>query len=115
MLNGRVLLVLITGLVSACSTEPCGSPGMFGVVVEVRDETGAPAAEGAMVIASQGSFSESLGQIDELALAGLVDRSGSFDLTITKPGYLTIERTDIEVSDACGAEPVVIEVELQTE
>lgn len=111
----KVLWVLGVSVVSGCATEPCGDPATFGVVVEIRDEAGAPAADGTSVIASQGSFSETLGQIDELSLAGLVDRSGTFDLTISKPGYLTIERSDIEVPDECGAEPVVVEVELQTD
>jgi hypothetical protein len=111
----NLLWVLGVSLVSGCGTEPCGSPGEFGVVVELRDEAGEPAADGTTVIARQGDFTETLGQLDELSVAGLVDRSGTYDLTITKPGYLTVERADIEVPDACGGDPVVIEVELHVE
>ena len=114
MTNVRVLLIFMLASLTACSTEPCGAPRQFGIVVEIRDaNTGAPAAQGAAAVATNGNFSESLGQLDELRLAGLNDRPGTYNLTVNRPGYHTIQRFDIEVSDECLAEPVVIAVELQ--
>ena len=114
-LGARFLSVAAIAVgVGACSTEPCGEPGQFGLVVEVRVAgTGAPAATGATATVLADGFLEELAQHDDLQLVGLVDVSGTFLVLVSKPGYETVEVDDVEVSDECGSEPSVIAVELE--
>jgi hypothetical protein len=111
----RFRLGLVIGLLPTfgCSTEPCADPGGPGIAVEVRDaDTGAPAANGATAVVTQGQFTETLERVDDLHLIGLVDGEGTFDLIVTKPGYQAFEVSGIEVENECGADPVQIEAEL---
>lgn len=94
----------------------CSTQWVYGLRIEVRDRaTGAPAATGALVVAREGSYAETLRVVHELEAVGADERAGRYSLTISKPGYLTWEARGIRVShDECHVKTVVVQAALDS-
>jgi hypothetical protein len=119
------LLLGFLGLVTTSCTTPgdvvCTENLAFGLTVKVRDSvTGVPAGRQAIVIAQEGSYTETLqflGAIsptDSLTFFGAAERAGTYQITVTKAGYQTWIRSGVEVvADVCHVHPAVVDVRLQ--
>lgn len=116
-----VLTLLGVCLMLACSTDDSGGcleNVLPAIVVEIRDSTtSAPLAAGAVALVVDGAFSDTLRLVtpqDSLFREGPDERAGTYDLTISHPGYATWTRSNIVVSrDACHVRTVQILAFLQ--
>jgi hypothetical protein len=115
------LMVLAAGAIIACDwpfTGACTADFRYGVVVEVRDSvTGAPAADGARLIARDGAYADTSDQLpfrDPLLLRAAGERGGRYDLTVQKSSYREWTRTGVRVrEDGCHVIPVRLVARLQ--
>jgi hypothetical protein len=116
----RSVLVLATTLVAGCNpfTGACTTDFRFGLNVEVRDAvTGAPAADGARLIARDGDYVETVEGppvpgMTFLQAAG--ERPGRYTVTIQKTGYQDWTRDNIWVrDDGCHVATARFEARLQ--
>lgn len=97
-------VLLIAGTLVACGGEEMG---VFGLQVEVRDgETGAPVAYDAMLVVSDGTYSDTvrgwelyagLDPATQSYLPALFQRAGSYDVEVSHPEYRAWRRTAVEV------------------
>jgi len=70
-----------------------------GILAEIRDaQSGAPLADSAHGHATDGAFSDSLRPYSGLALHAADERSGTYSLFVTRPGYATWSASGIRVS-----------------
>lgn len=89
----------------------CAAPGSEAVVISVRDSiSGMPAATGAIGTLVGAGVDDTLEHQDSLKIRG-GDQTGTYNVTIDKPGYLTWSVHDVHVTEQgpCGN---VIPVEL---
>lgn len=123
-----LFLLLLMVALSACdstSNEPIACPAIItpAIEVEVRHaETSAPEAEGAVVIATDGAYTDTLdagksveyqGQLVLLSLAGANERPGTYDVVVKKQGFETWTRTGVEPEvGECGVQTEVLEADL---
>lgn len=111
-----VTAALATG---ACSSTPtiCTAEARSTLSVEVRDaQTGAPAAIGARGSIREGAYTDSLTVLGPSVMTAMntFERSGTYDVTVTKPGYRTWTADDVRVTaDACHVRTRVIEAKLE--
>ncbi len=103
--------------VAGCNVEPigpiCTAIAVFGINLEVRGAGGAPAAQGAIGVAREGAFVDTLLVLDELRMAGAVERAGTYELEVSKPGHETWSATNVTVTeDECHVIPVQLDVNL---
>jgi hypothetical protein len=75
------------------------------IVLDITDSlTGAPAADGAVAIARDGAYVDTLRSRDRpehppgTVLSGVAYRQGTYDITVTKPGYRAWTRTGVVVT-----------------
>jgi hypothetical protein len=108
-------LLFLAGCHFLAPTDPVVCLGVISraIEVEVRDaETGQPAAHGAVGIAREGNFVDSL-QISgwmsypsaesALMLGGVEERPGLYSIRVEKDGYEPWERSGVRADkDACG-------------
>jgi hypothetical protein len=115
-----LLVLAAAGLIVGCNpfTGACTLELRPGIVVEVRDAvTGAPAADGARLVARDGNYVETVDgppapNLTFLQAAG--ERPGRYDLTVSKPGYHNWTRAGVRVRDGgCHVIPVQLEAQLQ--
>ena len=122
--DALVLLGLVSLLTTSClapNDVACTENLVFGLTVKVRDSvTGVPAGRQAVVIAQEGSYSETLqflGAIsptDSLTFFGAAERAGTYQIKVTKAGYQAWLRNGVEVvADVCHVHPAVVDVRLQ--
>lgn len=99
---------LLLALLAGCgmSSETSFVPA---IVVEIYDaRTGEPAAYGATVIARDGSYADTVKGSDFAHPGGQIsvfvadDRPGTYDVTVTKPGYEIWRRENIRVREVEG-------------
>ncbi|MFV1985877.1 MAG: hypothetical protein ACC682_01235 [Gemmatimonadota bacterium] len=107
--------VLAAGLV-ACS-EPtavaCTLEFRYGLSIAVLDGSGTPAAEGAFGLAVEGSFVDTMMVFSPETLVGAGERAGTYDITITKEGFMTWTAENITVTaDECHVIPVSLDANL---
>lgn len=99
----------------------CTAEAVPGLVIEVRDaDAGELTADDVLGIARDGSFVDTLEVFalapDMLELYGAVERSGRYDITISKPGYQTWQRDNVRVTaDECHVRTVELEVRLESD
>lgn len=116
LLAGLALLAFV-----ACkdtSKLTCTPEWVYGLHVEVRDAaTNHAAADGALIIARDGSYVDTLDvQSDALLALGAGERAGTYSLTIAKSGYQPWQSEGIQVTrDECHVTPVVIRADLLPE
>ena len=120
---GTLLCFLALGwIVTACSSEgvigACTAALPLSVVVTVRDSTsGQAAADGAIGTLVGAGLDDTLTQIDSLTLIG-GNQTGTFTVTINRPGYLTWTAVNVRVTEKgpCGnVIPVQLNAPLQRE
>jgi len=107
--------VLAAGLV-ACS-EPqgiaCTLEFRYGLSITVLDGAGAPAADGALGLAVEGSYVDTMMVFLPETLVGAGERAGTYDITITKDGFMTWTAENITVTaDECHVIPVSLDANL---
>ncbi len=118
---GLTLAAAMPGL--ACNDLPvaCTEIAVPGIQVDVRDSiTGLPATDGALGIARDGAYVDTLealptmGPLPSPTMLGAWQREGTYDVTISKPHYLTWTATGVQVTGgACHVTTVKLEANLQ--
>ena len=109
-------LALVFGI-SACDDDPtgvaCTADFRYGLSITVLEGSGGPAAEGAEGIAVDGSYQETLMMVGPDALVGAGERPGTYDITVSKFGYMTWSAENITVTaDECHVIPVSLDAVL---
>lgn len=112
---GRIAGTLaLAGAASGCCCgieQPvvCGTSLGYGITVVVRDSvTGQAAAQGALAVARDGTYADTLRIIEgasgpPLMLGGVRSRTGTYTVRIEKPGYRPWDARDVNVySGECG-------------
>jgi hypothetical protein len=112
-----ILLALLTGCRDSTNASPvCTMIFVYGLSVEVRDAvTGAGIAAGAVVVARDGTYSETLesGPVDSVAVHGAGERAGTYTITVTRPGYAGWSSPPVTVTaDQCHVLPVLVTARL---
>ena len=113
-------------LASACDTaEPvlCTLEARPGIEIEVRDAvTGEAAAAGAVGIATENAFADTLMAFSPLpdgvplVLTGLYERAGTYEILITKAGYNAWRVSGVKIErDECHVKTVRLEARLLRE
>ena len=117
-----VLPVALPLMVAACnSTEEnpvaCTTEARAAINVDVRDSlTGQPAAAGAIGVAAEGSYADTLDAFSATSLGGAYERAGTYAVTVRKPGYREWRRDGVVVtSDPCHIRPVQLQARLVPE
>lgn len=111
---------------SACDIVESGGPictGQFvsGLQVSVQDSvTGAPVASGATLTTADGSYRDTVSvpahrpDLDGHVLLAAGERPGTYDVTVSKTGYLDWQRSNVVVTaDECHVIPVEITARLK--
>ena len=85
-----------------------------GLVLRIVDATTrVPAASGAEATARDGDYVEMLRRCDELICSGAVERVGTYQVVVKKPGYTLWERDGVVVTrNGPHVAATVIDVEL---
>jgi hypothetical protein len=108
--------MLAAGL-TACSSEPtgfaCTADFRYGLSIAVLDGAGAPAAAGAFGLAVDGSHMDTLMVLGPDVMVGAGERPGTYDITITKDGFMTWTAENVTVTaDECHVIPVSLDANL---
>lgn len=92
----------------------CTQEARAAINVEVRDSvTNAPAVSGAVAVAREGLFADTLIVIGP-SMAGAWERAGTYEVTVTKSGYHSWSVTGVLVTaDACHVHPVVLQARIK--
>lgn len=84
--------------------DPCGSDvGSFAVQVNVTDaRNGGPPSTQPTLVVKDGAFADtavgpSPGTVTRVFVAAAVERPGTYDVTVTAPGYLTWTKSGVQV------------------
>ena len=97
----------------------CTEEARAGLNITIKDaETNLYLSEGVSVIATDGSYSETLISFDvtEPIFSGAYEREGNYIITVSKTGYVTYTSEIITVtSDLCHVIPQQITILLQKE
>lgn len=118
--RGRALLIALAAalgfVLTACGDgvgPVCTAEAVFGLNLSVRDISGAPAAQGAIGVAIDGAYADTLEVFGDTQMAGAVERAGTYEVTVSKPGYATWTTTGVTVTeDECHVIPVLLVVDL---
>ncbi len=107
----------VAAVAGACSDRPlgpiCTAEAVFGIQVDVLDGSGAPAAQGATGVAVEDAFADTLMIFDAVRMAGVVERPGTYEVTVSKPGFVTWSARNITVTaDECHVIPVTLQANL---
>lgn len=107
----------------ACNDVPvvCTAIAVPGIQVDVRDSvTGLPATDGALGIARDGAYADTLetlptmGPLPSPTMLGAWERQGTYDVTVSRTNYLTWSAAGVRVTgDACHVTTVKLEANLQ--
>ena len=119
------MLACVVGIgciVASCNSDSSGptgrclSQGSIAVVITVRDSiSGDAAADGALGILTGAGVDDTLINSDALTLLG-GDKTGTYTVTIDKPGYLRWSASSVHVTEVgeCGnVIPVDLTAKLQ--
>lgn len=112
-----LLTIVVAPLSLGCgdTLEPtaCTEQFEFGLLVDVHEGTGGPGAQGAIGVAIEGAFADTLQLVDDVRLVGAGERPGTYDVTIQKTGFATWTASNITVTaDECHVIPVRLEAVL---
>ncbi|MCG8469403.1 MAG: carboxypeptidase-like regulatory domain-containing protein [Gemmatimonadetes bacterium] len=113
----RPLAVAAVMAGSACGDTPepivCTDEFVYGLIVDVHEGSGGPGTEGAVGVAIDGSFADTLQSFDSVRMVGAGERSGTYDVTIEKDGFATWSTANITVTaDECHVTPVRLDAVL---
>lgn len=113
----RPIAVAVTVLSATLAANACSMPfsgdcdglGEYGIIAEVRTSDGTPAANGAMMIATDGAFADTVGPVigfptnqGPLQISGVENRGGTYAVRITKPYWTSVTRTVRVPGGSCG-------------
>jgi hypothetical protein len=119
-MRNRLAHLPLVGLavLSSCDVLPplaCTTEARAAINVEVRDSvTDAPAAAGALAIARDGVFADTLIGFDGLSVGGAWERPGNYAVSVTKAGYQGWSVSDVRVTDgSCHVRSVTLQARLQ--
>lgn len=115
-------ILALSGLALSACGEPfdpglaCTEQFVYGLTVEVVDATsGAQRAAGSTLTVRDGAWEEVVTEVmgvNSLIAAG--ERAGKYAVTVTRDGYETWTRFDVEVDeDECHVIPVTLLAELE--
>lgn len=112
-----VALVAVPLVLGGCndSTGPvCTDELVFGILGTAVDaETNANITSGAFLIASAGTYRDSVGVNANGQLAAAAEQPGTFMITIGHPGYFSFVRNNVVVAhDGCHVIPVTLQATL---
>jgi hypothetical protein len=120
------VLLLLGGCEFLGLTDPVVCPAVIsrGIEVEVRDaHSGQPAAQGAVGIAREGSYVDTLQIVGwtshpsaetALVLGGVEDRPGLYSMRVEKVGYQTWERSGVRAEKGvCGVITARLQAQLE--
>jgi hypothetical protein len=103
--------------VAGCTSDPvgfaCTADFRYGLSITVLEGSGGPAADGALGIAVDGDYTEMLEVIGSETMVGAGERPGTYDIDISKFGYMTWSAENITVTaDECHVIPVSLDAVL---
>ena len=91
----------------------CTAQAVFGINLTVLDGSGSPAAQGAVGVAIEASFADTLLVLGDSEMAGAVERPGTYDVTVARAGHASWSATGVTVTaDECHVIPVHFDVNL---
>ena len=114
--------ILIAAVACSGSTSPvCTQEFRPGLVVYVKDSlTRAGVASGASLVVREGSYKDSVAapnftpDLDNSPLSAAGERSGTYQVTVLKPGYATWLQSNVRVtSNVCHVNTVTLTALLQ--
>ena len=117
--------VLLAAVACGGSQDPvsvgCTAEFRQGVAVQVKDSiTGAGAASGASLVVREGFFKDSVAfpnarpDLNDFALAAAGERAGTYQITVSKPGYATWSQSNVRVTkNQCHVNTVKLTALLQ--
>ena len=114
--------ILIAAVACSGSTSPvCTQEFRPGLVVYVKDSlTRAGVASGASLVVREGSYKDSVAAMnsgpdqDNSPLSAAGERSGTYQVTVLKPGYATWLQSNVRVtSNVCHVNTVTLTALLQ--
>jgi len=117
----RGLTAILLCSLGSCRKTPnpgpiCTMIFVYGLTVEVRDAaTGRGIAAGSVVVARDGSYSETLvsGPVDSVSVQGAGERAGTYSIIVTRPGYSAWTSPPVTVTaDQCHVHPVLVNARL---
>lgn len=114
-----VAILAVPFVLIACNdpTAPvCTDEFVFGILGTARDaETNANITSGAFLIASAGTYKDSVGVNANGELAAAGEQPGTFTVTIGHPGYFSFVQNNVVVAhDGCHVIPVVLAATLRS-
>lgn len=115
----RTFVAAAAGPLMAC--EPCDTSIVPSIVVQVVDSlTGEAAASGALALATDGRYADTLGvyALDAaghpLSVASRGERVGDYSVRVTRTGYVTWEHGNVRIrQDGCHTNQVQLTARLQ--
>lgn len=116
-------LITLGWFAASCGSDSptagyCAAPRSEAVEVTVRDSvSGQAAADGAVGTLVGSGVDDTLGHFDSLRIGG-GDRTGTYSVTIDRPGYLTwsVSHVHVDAVGPCGnVIPVDLSAKLQPE
>jgi hypothetical protein len=116
----RVALFALVPALSSCDLLPggaCTAEARAGINLVVSDSvTGAPAAAGAIGVARDGTYADTLVSLDGHTMAGAWERPGIYTVSVSKTGYVAWTLGGVRVSDGgCHVQGVMLEARLKPE
>lgn len=120
MRRSRITAAMLFAIGTAgCSNETigpvCTADFRYGLSITVLDGSGAPAAEGAVGVATDGEYQETMMVFAPDAMVGAGERPGTYDIAISRAGYMTWSAENVTVTaDECHVIPVSLEANLIT-
>src|SRR5687767_8031193 len=96
---GRLLMMLLAITSGACSGDNvCTAEPRLGISLEIRDSaTNAPAAAGAIAVATDGAYVDSVNVTTPLHANLAGNRGGTYTVRVRKNGYSIWQRNNIVV------------------
>ncbi|MBE9575831.1 hypothetical protein [Flavobacterium proteolyticum] len=118
-----LIIAIFPLLATQCNEDDngivCTEEARAGLNITIKDsETNAYLSEGVSVVATDGSYSETLQSFDstEPIFSGAYEREGNYTITVSKTGYVTYTSEVISVtSDVCHVIPQQRTILLQPE
>lgn len=111
-------LVTLSCLAVSCADEhliACTEEARPAITVEIRDSVSlAPAATGAVAIARDGPYADTLRAFSTLSASGAYERPGTYTVTVAKSGYQDWTATGVRAADlGCHVETVILQTRLK--
>jgi hypothetical protein len=115
------ILLASFGCSGSTTSTICTLELRAGLLVDVKDSlTNAGVASGASLVVREGSFKDSVAfpssrpDLDALPLVAAGERAGTYQITVSKPGYATWTRSNVRVTKGeCHVNPVRLTARLQ--